>query len=82
MENNNVTLPNLTADIFNIGLRRFYRWAAIDADEVVLLYPEKPTIIGRTWSGKDEATCFNFHFDASDWQNSLIENPAFKEKRK
>lgn len=80
MKNNNAKLPKLTVDIFNKGLRRFYRWAAIDADGIVLLYPEKPTIIGRTWSGKDEGACFNLHFDTSDWQNSLIENPAFKEK--
>lgn len=80
MENNNAKLPKLTVDVFNKGLRRFYRWAAIDADGIVCLYPEKPTIIGRMWSGKDEGACFNLHFDTSNWQNSLIENPAFKEE--
>lgn len=77
MENNNATLPKLTVDIFNRpDCPKWAKWAAVDADGVLCLYSEKPIISGNTWTGKDEAACFNFHFDASDWQNSLIERPA------
>ena len=71
-------LPKLTAEVFNRpDCPEWAKYAAVDSCGDAYYYNEKPHTNSRTWG--DPVLC-EFHyigkFDASNWQNSLIERPA------
>lgn len=71
-------LPKLTAEVFERpDCPEWVNYAAVDKSGMVFVYTKKPKVKSSTW----DAPCGDFlfigsDFDASDWQNSLIERPA------
>lgn len=70
--------PKLTTEIFNRpNCPKWAQWAAVDADGIAVFYEEIPILGGSRWFDRGE----NSHkvhgglYDASDWENSLIERP-------
>jgi len=69
-----VKIPKrITQAVFN-GLPSEYRWAAVDRFGCVLGYENKPDCGHFTWSGRiGNPVDIGSGYDATDWQNSLIE---------
>ena len=77
MENNNATLPKLTVDFFNRpDCPEWARWAAVDADGAGHIFDGKPEEGSLYWRDYFVNATYIGRYDASDWQNSLIERPA------
>lgn len=79
----NKPLPKLTAEVFDRpDCPEWAKFAAVDADGTVWAYDNEPWVKkeNRYWIGhtyRDEGDiCIAKGFDASDWQNSLIERPT------
>lgn len=75
--------PKLTVEVFDRpNCPEWAQWAAIDEDENVYWYSEKPHKGLRSWIPSCPWTearyrrILNEVFDASDWKNNLIERPA------
>lgn len=74
-------LPKLTAEVFNRpDCPAWAKWAAVDSDGEGWFYEEKPVIgvVDTFVNVTLRAQCIDGEFDASDWQNSLIERPEKK----
>lgn len=79
--------PELTAEVFNRpDCPEWAKWATVDRSGVVCLWEKKPRCDNiQMWLRGNVGECVislkcNL-FDASDWQNSLIERPEKKELR-
>ena len=71
-------LPKLTAEVFDReDCPEWANWAAVDSCGDAYYYNEKPQTNSRTW-GNPVLCEFDYidKFDATDWQNSLIERHA------
>lgn len=63
----------LTQAVFN-DLPPEYRWAAVDAGGRAYAYIPRPIPMTRHWTvGAGDLMAIGADFDATDWQNSLIE---------
>lgn len=73
-------LPKLTAEVFNRpDCPAWANWAAVDSCGNAYYYMVKPQASSKRWD--DSEFCkFSYigNFDATDWQNSLIERPVKK----
>jgi hypothetical protein len=72
-------LPKLTAEVFDRpNCPEWAKWAAVDKNGYAHFYGSKPKIYdGRFMERYGEGNWdISGKFDASDWQNSLIERPA------
>ena len=76
-------LPKLTADVFDLpDCPEWANWAAINADGRVVLFSDMPNCSDDRWRVTWHSTSSQAYmlddviFDATDWQNSLIERPA------
>lgn len=75
----NKTLPKLTVDIFNRpDCPEWAKWAAVDADGAGHIFDGKPDRGSLYWRDYYVNATYIGRYDASDWQNSLIERPAAK----
>lgn len=69
-------LPKLTADVFHLpDCPDWAKYAAVDKYKKAMWYEDEPKAIGRVfWNSKrGQIKEIPGKFDASDWQNSLIE---------
>lgn len=74
-------LPKLTAEVFDRpDCPEWAKYAAVDKCRKAMWYNGKPKVIGSLfWSSqRGESKEITGKYDASDWQNSLIERPAAK----
>ena len=72
-------LPKLTADVFDReDCPAWANWAAVDKCENAMWYEGEPKVIGSEfWNSKGgQIQEIPGEWDATDWQNSLIERPA------
>ena len=77
-------LPKLTTEVFDHpACPGWAKWAAVDEYGTVWLTAEKPNVImvaseANGWStgGSSYTHLASVRFDASDWENSLIERPS------
>ena len=83
-------LPKLTVKIFLKPEFRNYEYAAVDADGHAHLFHRRPHSdkkYGLWWGSFEEFNEIHpydsdSHYDASDWLNSLIENPYIEIREK
>lgn len=73
-------LPKLTAEVFDRpDCQEWAKYAAVDKDGTARFHAEEPTLPtvldGEWWCSTGNDTFITGEFDASDWQNSLIERP-------
>lgn len=78
---NSSRLPKLTVDVFNReDCPEWAKYAAVDGDGMACYFSAKPTLAQAEpwWSRtpKSNPVSLWYKFDASDWQNSLIERPT------
>lgn len=73
-------LPKLTTEVFyREDCPAWAEYAAVNREGTVTIFLNKPTTCGSFWSDRKtywEHTFRDDRFDASDWQNSLIERPS------
>lgn len=75
-------LPKLTTDVFDReDCPEWARYAVVNSKGVLIFFGGKPTFEGADYGCWSCSCCPYKHirgivFDASDWQNSLIERPA------
>lgn len=75
-------LPGLAPEVFNRpDCPEWAKWAAVNSKGTLIFFGNKPTFEGEDYgcwscSGYMYKHIKDFIFDASDWQNSLIERPS------
>lgn len=74
------SLPKLTAEVFDRpDCPEWAKWAAVDRNGIGYFFPSKPSLHPALWVNHSTDKCavpISGKFDASDYQNSLIERPA------
>jgi hypothetical protein len=71
-------LPKLTAEVFDRpDCPEWAKWAAVDKCRNAMWYEGEPKVVGSVFwnSQRGQIQKIPGKFDASDWQNSLIERP-------
>lgn len=71
-------LPKLTAEVFDRpDCPKWAQWAAVDKYRNAMWYEGEPKVVGSVFwnSQRGQIQKIPGKFDASDWQNSLIERP-------
>lgn len=76
------TLPKLTVEVFE-RCPKWGKYLAVDADGKAAVFMEKPEVRGEQWVDTGWRDIYFIMdipgtWDASDWQNSLVERPAIK----
>lgn len=71
-------LPKLTVDVFSLHTcPEWARHAAVDSDGEARYHELKPIATEYWWFSSGDIKCADYgKFDASDWQNSLVERPV------
>lgn len=74
-------LPKLTSEVFDReDCPEWAQYAAVDEDGTAVLFEHRPEIapIGRWWDRRERycSICKTGGYDATDWQNSMIERPV------
>jgi hypothetical protein len=71
-------LPKLTEEVFNRpDCPEWAKYAAVDNDGTAVFFKSLPkkSVFGDWWQRYGVVHEFGYHYDASDWKNSLIKRP-------